>query len=106
MKRSEWHGQRSHFRFLIAFVEDKERVRFVPCAMATPNSIKAAREAVANIAKEHGYVAQDKLQKIPLELRREIEQAFFWKDQMIGSSVIILAKNLYSSKARFVFELL
>ncbi|KXH24937.1 hypothetical protein CSIM01_09992 [Colletotrichum simmondsii] len=74
--------------------------------MATPDSIKAAREAVESIATQHGHVGQDKLQQIQPELRREIEKALFSKDQMIEFSVITLAKNLYSSKARFVFELL
>ncbi|KAG7040114.1 putative ino80 chromatin remodeling complex protein [Colletotrichum scovillei] len=74
--------------------------------MATPDSIKAAREAVENIATQHGHVGQDKLQQIQPELRLEIEKALFSKDLIIGSSVITLAKNLYSSKARFVFELL
>ncbi|KAK1512450.1 uncharacterized protein CCOS01_14690 [Colletotrichum costaricense] len=74
--------------------------------MATPNSIKAAREAVESIATQHGHVAEDRLRQIHPDLRREIEQALFSKDLMIGSSVITLAKNLYSSKARFVFELL
>ncbi|KAK1546777.1 hypothetical protein CPAR01_00744 [Colletotrichum paranaense] len=74
--------------------------------MATPDSIKAAREAVESIATQHGHVAEDKLRQIHPDLRREIEQALFSKDLMIGSSVITLAMNLYSSKARFVFELL
>ncbi|KFY82788.1 hypothetical protein V500_10334 [Pseudogymnoascus sp. VKM F-4518 (FW-2643)] len=45
--------------------------------------------------------------RIPdLDLRRDIEEAFLRKDVLIGSSVITLANNLYSSKACFVFELL
>ncbi|KAK1455746.1 hypothetical protein CMEL01_04506 [Colletotrichum melonis] len=56
--------------------------------MATPDSIKAAREAVESIATQHGHVAEDKLRQIHSDLRREIEQALFSKDLMIGSSVI------------------
>lgn len=56
--------------------------------MATPDSIKAAREAVENIATQHGHVGQDKLQQIQPELRLEIEKALFSKDLIIGSSVI------------------
>ncbi|KAL4938810.1 hypothetical protein BDV06DRAFT_200124 [Aspergillus oleicola] len=40
------------------------------------------------------------------EVRRQVEKALLMKDGMIGSSVVTLAKDLYNSTARFVFELL
>ncbi|RYO85251.1 hypothetical protein DL766_000105 [Monosporascus sp. MC13-8B] len=40
------------------------------------------------------------------EVRREVEEALLTKDKKIGASVLTLAKNLYTSNARFVFELL
>ncbi|RYP23520.1 hypothetical protein DL765_001034 [Monosporascus sp. GIB2] len=40
------------------------------------------------------------------ETRRRVEEALLIKDQIIGASVITLAKNLYSKDVRFIFELL
>lgn len=66
----------------------------------------SAQELVHQIAKDHGYLGEEKLSSIEPVLRREIEEAFLKKDLLIGDTVITLAKNLYTSKARFVFELL
>jgi HSP90 family molecular chaperone len=69
----------------------------------------AARKLVESIAKEHGFVDDatwKKLEQLDPELRRQFEEAMMRKDSLIGSSAITLAKNLYSSKARFVYELL
>ncbi|KAI0385044.1 hypothetical protein F5Y04DRAFT_204258 [Hypomontagnella monticulosa] len=77
--------------------------------MTTPNSRQSARELVDKIARDHGYLSPEKLKQLDAlgpEFRREIEEAFLKKDLLIGSSVLTLAKNLYTSKARFVFELL
>ncbi|GFF84697.1 conserved hypothetical protein [Aspergillus udagawae] len=65
-----------------------------------------ARALVKQISKQHGYVGEELLSRIDPDVRREVEEALLKKDAMIGSSVITLAKNLYSSTARFVFELL
>ncbi|GAW19639.1 hypothetical protein ANO14919_091280 [Xylariales sp. No.14919] len=65
-----------------------------------------ARALVERIADEHGYVSEDVLQTMTPEARRAVERAFHKKDTMIGSSVITLSKNLYTSPARFVFEML
>ncbi|KAF9876102.1 ino80 chromatin remodeling complex protein [Colletotrichum karsti] len=73
---------------------------------AGPDERRSAKNLVKDIAKEHGYIGEEILLGIPEDRRRMIEDALLKKDQMIGSSVITLAKNLYSSKARFVFELL
>ncbi|KAJ4385381.1 hypothetical protein N0V93_009808 [Gnomoniopsis smithogilvyi] len=66
----------------------------------------SAQELVHQIAKDHGYLGEEKLSSIEPVLRREIEEAFLKKDLLIGDTVITLAKNLYTSKACFVFELL
>ncbi|EFW99767.1 hypothetical protein CMQ_85 [Grosmannia clavigera kw1407] len=77
----------------------------VTTSMATIN-YQQAKELVLQIANDHGYLPEEKLRLLPADLRRDIEEAFLKKDLMIGSSVITLAKNLYTSKARFIFELL
>ncbi|KAI0508878.1 hypothetical protein F5B22DRAFT_638424 [Xylaria bambusicola] len=77
--------------------------------MAVPSSQASARELVRKITKDHGFVSPDRLEQLESfdpELRREIEEALLTKDKMIGSSVLTLATNLYTSKARFIFELL
>ncbi|KAK7921595.1 hypothetical protein PG985_009617 [Apiospora marii] len=74
--------------------------------MAVPRDRANARALVEKITKEHGHLSDEKLRDLKPELRREIQEAFLKKDLMIGSSVIALSKNLYTSKARFVFELL
>ena len=84
-----------------------------------------ARELVKKIAEDHGHLGEDVLNQMPDDVRRQVEEAMLKKDKMIGSSVMTyelsiyavsyfradigwnrLAKNLYNSNARFVFELL
>ncbi|KAF4340028.1 hypothetical protein FBEOM_6067 [Fusarium beomiforme] len=88
---------------------------------------RTAQDLVKEIAKERGYLGEEQLARIGEinpELRREVEEALLRKDEMIGSAVLTyvlqslselqahadqdtrLAKNLYTSNARFVFELL
>ncbi|KAK2591572.1 hypothetical protein QQS21_010742 [Conoideocrella luteorostrata] len=94
--------------------------------MTIPHSRQEARQLVLQIAKKHGYLNAEKFKKIEDDdLRHEIEESFMQKDLIIGASVITqvytqstvtdkhlltreirLAKNVYSSKARFIFELL
>ncbi|KAK8133494.1 hypothetical protein PG984_005506 [Apiospora sp. TS-2023a] len=72
-----------------------------------PRDRASARALVERITKEHGHLSDERLENVEdPELRREIQEALLKKDRMIGSSVITLSKNLYTSKARFVFELL
>ncbi|KAJ6128191.1 hypothetical protein N7471_009408 [Penicillium samsonianum] len=69
----------------------------------------AAKNAVIGIAKEYGFIqpsSLDEIGRIKPELRREIEESMLAKDKKIGHSIQTLAKNIYSSNARFVFELL
>ncbi|KAI0200443.1 hypothetical protein F4808DRAFT_470402 [Astrocystis sublimbata] len=77
--------------------------------MTVPRSRASARELVRRITRDHGFVSPERLEQLETfdpELRRDIEEALLTKDMLIGSSVLTLATNLYTSKARFVFELL
>ncbi|KUL86125.1 hypothetical protein ZTR_07715 [Talaromyces verruculosus] len=65
-----------------------------------------ARQLVQSIAKKHGFLGEDVYSRMEPDVRRQVEEAMLNKDEMIGSSVITLSKNLYNSSARFVFELL
>ncbi|KAK0610737.1 hypothetical protein B0T14DRAFT_487161 [Immersiella caudata] len=65
-----------------------------------------ARELVSRIATDHGHLGEEVYQRMDPETRRKVEEAFLKKDLMIGSSVITLAKNLYTKEVRFIFELL
>lgn len=56
--------------------------------MDIPESRQRAKELVQQIAKDHGYLGEEKLRNIEPDLRREIEEAFLKKDLMIGSTVI------------------
>ncbi|KNG81405.1 hypothetical protein ANOM_010513, partial [Aspergillus nomiae NRRL 13137] len=67
---------------------------------------ESARRLVEEIAGDHGYLDETVLATMSAEVRRKVEEAMLKKDEMIGSSVITLSKNLYNSSARFVFELL
>ncbi|KAI1859883.1 uncharacterized protein JN550_011802 [Neoarthrinium moseri] len=77
-----------------------------PLLSNRPNSLAEAQEIVARISDDHGYISEDILSSMTAVQRRAVVGAMLKKDGMIGSSVITLAKNLYSSSARFVFELL
>ncbi|KAH7378152.1 hypothetical protein BKA64DRAFT_585931 [Cadophora sp. MPI-SDFR-AT-0126] len=69
-----------------------------------------AKRIIQEIVRSHGFVQESTLQLInslvSQDARREVEEALLAKDIQIGSSVLTLAKNLYTSQARFVFELL
>ncbi|KAJ3572163.1 hypothetical protein NPX13_g5141 [Xylaria arbuscula] len=79
--------------------------------VAAPYFISAAeaRRLVDEIKEDKGFLTEEDLDKIgppDSEIRRKVENAMVRKDTMIGESVLTLAKNLYTSSARFVFELL
>ncbi|RYO82881.1 hypothetical protein DL762_006402 [Monosporascus cannonballus] len=65
-----------------------------------------ARRFVESLADEHGHLGEDVYSTMTAETRRRVEEALLIKDQIIGASVITLAKNLYSKDVRFIFELL
>ncbi|PIG82100.1 hypothetical protein AARAC_000013 [Aspergillus arachidicola] len=70
---------------------------------------ETAKKAVEAIAAKLGYVDSailDRIGNVFPEDRRIIEQGMRAKDENIGHSIKTLARNLYNSNARFVFELL
>ncbi|KAL1877359.1 hypothetical protein VTK73DRAFT_8654 [Phialemonium thermophilum] len=74
---------------------------------STPSiSREAARKIIEDISIKHGYIRPEILARMPEADRREVQRAMLMKDQLIASSVTTLARNLYTSSARFVFELL
>lgn len=56
--------------------------------MASPKSRKRAKALVQQISKDHGYLDEERLQTLPPNARRDVEEALMRKDEMIGSSVI------------------
>ncbi|KAK0611985.1 hypothetical protein B0T14DRAFT_531382 [Immersiella caudata] len=70
------------------------------------SSVAAARDLVETIAVEHGHLTDEVYSKMDPATRRLVKEAFGKKDSLIGSSIITLAKNLYSHDVRFIFELL
>ncbi|CAH0052480.1 unnamed protein product [Clonostachys solani] len=76
-----------------------------PAAAAVADRAQA-RELVDEIAVNHGYLPPHVVDLIPDEIRATVLHALQKKDNMIAASVSTLAQNLYSSSARFIFELL
>ncbi|CAH0043331.1 unnamed protein product [Clonostachys solani] len=68
--------------------------------------IHSARQLVEKIAEDHGFISERELATLPEAMRQKITRAFNLKDSIIGSGAVTLARNLYSSTARFIFELL
>ena len=56
--------------------------------MAVPDTAQMAKELVEQIAKDHGYLDEENLRTIELELCRDAEEVFLRKDQMSGSGTI------------------
>ncbi|KAI1180599.1 hypothetical protein F4777DRAFT_528566 [Nemania sp. FL0916] len=80
-----------------------------PKDVPTPAAVEKARQLVNRINEEKGFLSEEDLNAIgPPDYgpRRKVEIAMLRKDKLIGSGVLTLAKNLYTSNARFVFELL
>ncbi|KAI1385608.1 uncharacterized protein F4822DRAFT_413682 [Hypoxylon trugodes] len=65
-----------------------------------------ARRFVQKIAKKYGYLREEVYSRMDAETRRDVQEAFLIIEEMLGLSVITLAKNLYSKDVRFIFELL
>lgn len=65
-----------------------------------------AKRLVEKIAKDHGHLGEEVYAEMSADARRKVEEALLKKDEIIGSSIITLAKNLYSKDVRFIFELL
>ncbi|OXV08400.1 hypothetical protein Egran_03835 [Elaphomyces granulatus] len=47
-----------------------------------------ARNLVKSIAKDHGHLGEDVLNKMTDDVRLKVEEALLKKDEMIGSSVM------------------
>ncbi|KAI5457847.1 hypothetical protein BGZ63DRAFT_416929 [Mariannaea sp. PMI_226] len=65
-----------------------------------------AKAQVEDIRTEFGEIKQQIWNTFIPEAKQAVKQAFKRKDALIASTTSILAKNLYTSNARFVFELL
>ncbi|KPM39359.1 hypothetical protein AK830_g7176 [Neonectria ditissima] len=75
--------------------------------MAAPTTgPERARQLVEAISTDLGFVDAETWATLLPNARKKFEYAMRMKDGMISSSVSTLAKNLYTSNARFVFELL
>ncbi|KAI1353752.1 hypothetical protein F5Y01DRAFT_50390 [Xylaria sp. FL0043] len=73
------------------------------------NSVAEARRLVEEIREETGFLPEETLDVIGPpgnSTRHKVESALLKAHQTIGRGVLTLAKNLYTSSARFVFELL
>ncbi|OAQ65575.1 hypothetical protein VFPBJ_11205 [Purpureocillium lilacinum] len=66
----------------------------------------AAKSLVQSIALEHGYIREAVYARMDSDMRREVRAAMGAKDKLIGSSAMLLARELYSRDVRFIFELL
>lgn len=68
-----------------------------------------AKAAVISISTTFGFVGDDIMSQIEAwnpEIRRIIEDSMLAKDTLAAHSIKTLARNIYGSDARFVFELL
>ncbi|KAJ4286909.1 hypothetical protein N0V88_007854 [Collariella sp. IMI 366227] len=73
------------------------------------NSRDDAKKAVDSIGRKFGFVGDDIMGQIEQwrpDIRRIIEESMLAKDRLAAHSIKTLAKNIYGSDARFVFELL
>ncbi|EEY19489.1 conserved hypothetical protein [Verticillium alfalfae VaMs.102] len=72
-------------------------------------SSQDAKRAVVAIGEKYGFVGEDIMEQIGQwnpSIRRTIEESMLAKDKLAAHSIKTLAKNIYGSDARFVFELL
>ncbi|KAL6793013.1 hypothetical protein J3E68DRAFT_451446 [Trichoderma sp. SZMC 28012] len=75
--------------------------------MSAPKmSQDAARELVESIADDHGYVPESIWKALKPEHRETLQRKMRNLESIAGTAISTLAKNLYTSDARFVFELL
>ncbi|KAK0758152.1 hypothetical protein N5P37_009453 [Trichoderma harzianum] len=75
--------------------------------MSAPEmSQKVARDLVETIADDHGYVPESIWKALNPEHRETLQRKMRKLENIAGTAISTLAKNLYTSDARFVFELL
>ncbi|KAF1822941.1 uncharacterized protein K489DRAFT_319943 [Dissoconium aciculare CBS 342.82] len=65
-----------------------------------------AKAIIEQIAEERGYLDEAFMATLDPDKRPRIERALYHSARLASVSITALAKNLYSSDARFVFELL
>ncbi|PKK48916.1 hypothetical protein CI102_6559 [Trichoderma harzianum] len=65
-----------------------------------------ARKLVQSIAQNHGYVDEDDWKLVPSDVRERLQNAVGGLQGIAGVTISTLATNIYTSDARFVFELL
>ncbi|KAI1655267.1 hypothetical protein F4813DRAFT_186285 [Daldinia decipiens] len=75
-------------------------------ASSSVSGKEAARRLVQSISKQHGYLGQDVYATMPADTRRQVQEALLMAHTLVGTSVITLAKNLYTKDVRWIFELL
>ncbi|GLI73329.1 hypothetical protein PoHVEF18_001545 [Penicillium ochrochloron] len=69
-------------------------------------SKKDAKNAVMGIAKEYGFIEKDIMDRMEPDVRLAVEESMRAKDKKAAHAIKTLAKHIYASDARFVFELL
>ncbi|KAJ3546237.1 hypothetical protein NM208_g2100 [Fusarium decemcellulare] len=72
-------------------------------------SAEAAKRLVQRLTRKYGFLNEemmDDTEQLNAECRREIDENWLATENAVSSSVKILAKQIYGSGARFVFELL
>ncbi|KAH6619159.1 hypothetical protein B0J18DRAFT_433424 [Chaetomium sp. MPI-SDFR-AT-0129] len=74
--------------------------------MASTDEINAARQLVEDIAEERGFLPEEIWEGMQPAKRARIKRSMANLQRQAASSVSTLAKNLYTSSARFIFELL
>ncbi|KAI0850576.1 hypothetical protein F5Y00DRAFT_232702 [Daldinia vernicosa] len=67
---------------------------------------EAARRLVTSISKQHGYLGEEVYATMTPDTRRQVQEALLMAHTLVGTSVITLAKNLYTKDVRWIFELL
>ncbi|KAJ6783075.1 hypothetical protein PWT90_06075 [Aphanocladium album] len=74
--------------------------------MATPEE---AREVVGKLTRKYGYLREEMMEKLGewnSEFLEEIEEYRTTMERSVSHSIKTLARNIYDSNARFIFELL
>ncbi|KAH7132687.1 hypothetical protein EDB81DRAFT_887771 [Dactylonectria macrodidyma] len=73
--------------------------------MSAPSSPAEARSLVDKISEDHGWIPDDSFNEMSERANLVACRAMKTKDAKIALAVTTLAKNLYTSSSRFVFEL-
>ncbi|KAL5608429.1 hypothetical protein FOBRF1_008926 [Fusarium oxysporum] len=72
-------------------------------------SVQEAEQIVRRLTKKYGFLNEqmmDDIEQFNAQYRREIDENWLAMESAVSHSVKILAKQIYGSGARFVFELL